>query len=144
MMDEPLVLSIEHWDKMRVHVKECAPLEGCGLLAGNGRAVREVFPILNEERSAVRFRMSPVQQLRAFDTIEQAGMELVGIFHSHPANQIDRSTAGAAPSETDILEAAYPVVHLIWSRRADEWSARGFWIENGRVTEVPLVVPTGQ
>jgi proteasome lid subunit RPN8/RPN11 len=143
-MNETLVLRIDHWEEMRAHVDGCAPLEGCGLLAGNGRAVREVFPITNEAHSAVRFRMAPVEQLRAFDAIEQAGMQLLGIFHSHPANQVDRSSAGAAPSETDILEATYAVVHLIWSRRADEWSARGFWIENGRVTEVPLIVSSGQ
>jgi len=77
--------------------------------------------------------MDPYAQLQAFEWIESHALELIGIFHSHPAGP---ETASA----TDIAEAAYEVVHIIWSRQNGRWNARGFWIENGQVTEVTLLI----
>lgn len=116
---------------MRAHVEVGAPLEACGLLAGKNDSVEKVFLISNQARSAVRFRMDPAEQLRAFNWMESNGLDLLGIFHSHPAGP-------ATPSPTDIQEAAYPVVHLIWSRSQGNWLARGFWFKDGQATEVTL------
>lgn len=126
-----LKLNHEHWDRMRIHVEACAPLEACGLLAGKDDWAREVFLITNQAQSPVRFRMDPVEQLDAFNRMESRGLDLLGIFHSHPAGP-------ETVSPTDIAEAAYPVVQLIWSRPNGIWKARGFWIENGQTTEVKL------
>jgi proteasome lid subunit RPN8/RPN11 len=123
----------KQWDKMLEHVKIHAPLEACGLLAGKANRVQEVLIVRNQAHSPVRFVMDPYEQLRAFEWIESQGLELIGIFHSHPAGP---ETA----SPTDIAEAAYEVVHVILSRRQDEWQARGFWIENGKSMEVPLLM----
>jgi hypothetical protein len=52
--------------QMRLHVTAAAPLEACGLVAGQpGRGVA-VFPITNELHSPVRYRMDPHEQLAAF------------------------------------------------------------------------------
>lgn len=115
------------------HVARHAPLESCGLLAGKNDRVENVILIRNQAQSPVRFVMDPYEQLEAFDRIESKGLELLGIFHSHPAGP---ETASA----TDIAEAAYEVVHLIWSRTRDTWQVRGFWIENGWAAEVSLKI----
>jgi len=115
------------------HVKRHAPLEACGLLAGKGERVEKVIPVRNQEQSAARFVMDPYEQLDAFRWIDDHALELLGIFHSHPAGP---ETASA----TDVEEAAYEVVHVIWSRMGSNWKARGFWIENGRTLEVPLSI----
>ena len=120
---------------MREHVTRQVPLEACGLLAGKQDRVEEVIPVHNQAQSPVRFRMDPYEQLWAFDWIESNGLELLGIFHSHPAGP-------ETVSATDIAEAAYEVVHLIWAPVHDGWQARGFWIESGQITEVSLqIVP---
>ena len=75
--------------------------------------------------------MDPQDQWRAFQRMETAGLELLGIYHSHP-NGPDR------PSPTDIAEAMYPVVQIIWYRQEGRWQARGFRIESGKVREVEL------
>ena len=93
---------------MRNHAESSSPLEACGLLAGKDGFVREVFLITNQAQSPVRFRMDPIEQLHAFDQMEAAGLELLGIFHSHPSGP-------ETPSPTDIAEAAYQVVQIIWS-----------------------------
>ena len=128
-----LSLSQLHWREMRDHVDRQVPLEACGLLAGKEDRVEKVILMRNQAQSPVRFVMDPYEQLQAFDWIEANGLELLGIFHSHPAGP---ETASA----TDIAEAAYEVVYLIWSRPQGHWQARGFWIENGHATEVSLQI----
>lgn len=127
-----LIIRRLHWDAMRAHVESKAPLEACGLLAGKNDSVEKVFLIENQAQSPVRFRMDPAEQLRAFDSIAADELDLLAIFHSHPAGP-------GAVSATDIEEAAYPVVNIVWSRPHKVWQARGFWIEDGKVTKVNLL-----
>jgi proteasome lid subunit RPN8/RPN11 len=131
MSDHSLTLSPAQLDAMRRHVASQSPLEACGLLAGNNGVVQAVLAVKNAAASQVRFRMEPRAQLRAFEQIEADGQEILGIFHSHPKGP-------SVPSPTDIKEAAYPVVHIIWSPVGRKWRARGFWIEDGHAAEVPL------
>jgi proteasome lid subunit RPN8/RPN11 len=118
---------------MRAHVDRQSPLEACGLLAGKHDRVERVLLVRNQAQSPARFVMDPYEQLQAFGWIEANQLELVGIFHSHPAGPV---TASA----TDITEAAYEVVQIIWSRDQNGWQARGFWIANGHVSEVSLQI----
>jgi proteasome lid subunit RPN8/RPN11 len=132
-MQRRLLLGKQHWQQMRAHVAGQVPLEACGLLAGKEDRVEKVILVRNQAQSPVRFLMDPYEQLNAFDSIDAAGLDLVGIFHSHPAGP-------ETVSSTDIAEAAYEVVHLIWSRQEGDWQARGFWIEAGQATEVVLQI----
>jgi len=135
-----LILSQIQWDFMHAHVAECLPYEACGLLAGKNDTVQEVFAITNQLRSPTRFRMAPAEQVRAFAVMESKGLELLGIYHSHPGRRETASGTRARPSPTDIAEAAYPVTQVLWSRARGSWEASGYWIEAGRVSEVALAV----
>ena len=130
-MISTLELSQALLDEMIAYVDQHAPLEACGLLAGKAAQAEKMIGVLNQAQSPVRFEMDPYAQLHALDWIDSNGFDLVGIFHSHPAGP---ETA----SPTDILEAAYAVVHIIISRTGVQWQARGFWIENGAASEVTL------
>jgi proteasome lid subunit RPN8/RPN11 len=132
-MPKILKMQSTHWQSMRRHVIEQAPLEACGLLAGKGDAVEAMLKMRNAEQSPVRFRMDPQEQLNAFEWIDANGLDLIGIYHSHPSGP-------ETVSATDIAQAAYAVVHVIWFRSNDIWKARGFWIEAGDMTEVPLEI----
>jgi [CysO sulfur-carrier protein]-S-L-cysteine hydrolase len=115
------------------YVDQHLPLEACGLLAGRETRAEKMIGVLNLVQSPVRFVMDPYEQLHAFDWIDSHGLDLIGIFHSHP-------TGPETASATDILEAAYAVVHVIFSRTGTQWKARGFWIENGKASEVALQI----
>lgn len=119
--------------EMLDHVTRHAPLEACGLLAGREDQVEKMIGVRNQAQSPVRFVMDPYEQLNAFDWIDSKGLDLLGIFHSHPAGP-------ETVSATDIAEAAYEVVHVILSRTDGIWKARGFWIENGMAQEVALQI----
>jgi len=131
-----LALNKKQWDEMRSHVAQQIPLEACGLLAGKNDQVEKVLLVRNQAQSPVRFVMDPYEQLEAFNWIESQNLDLLGIFHSHPAGP---ETASA----TDIAEAVYEVIYLIWSLSGDIWKARGFFIENGQALDVPLVIHEG-
>ncbi len=132
-MKQRLTLSRIHWQEMLAYVDRHAPLEACGLLAGKNGWVEKVILIRNQAQSPTRFVMDPYEQLQAFTWIDTHGLDLLGIFHSHPAGP---ETA----SVTDVAEAAYEVVHLIWSRNQNGWKARGFWIEHSSATEIELQI----
>ena len=128
-----LVLSDALLQEMITYVDQHAPLEACGVLAGKAARAEKMIGVLNQAQSPVRFVMDPYEQLHAFDWIDSHGFDLVGIFHSHP-------TGPETVSPTDILEAAYAVVHVVLSRAGMLWQARGFWIENGTAQEVTLQI----
>ena len=132
-MISTLELSQSLIDEMVAYVDQHAPLEACGLLAGKAARAEKMLGVLNQAQSPVRFVMDPYKQLHAFDWIESNGLDLVGIFHSHP-------TGPETASPTDILEAAYAVVHVILSYTGAQWQARGFWIADGKASEVTLQV----
>jgi proteasome lid subunit RPN8/RPN11 len=135
---QELQLSTMLWGKMRAQAEQQAPEEACGLLAGEIGAqqyrAHSIMPTTNALHSRVRYRIDPLEQLKAFEHIEELGWELVGIYHSHP-NGPD------APSPTDVSEAYYPeAVYLIWSHRTGEWNCRGFLIQDGNIDEVTLTI----
>ena len=133
MMKRQLLIGKAHWQEILAYVQQHAPLEACGLLAGKDGRVENVIFVRNQVQSRVRFVMDPYEQLKAFDWIESNEMDLLGIFHSHPAGPEGAST-------TDIAEAAYEVIHVILSRKQNGWQALGFWIKDGKATEVPLQI----
>ena len=132
-MIRQLIIGKDQRDEMLAHAESQVPLEACGLLAGKNNRVEKVLLVQNQAQSPVRFVMDPYEQLKAFDWIDSNGLDLLGIFHSHPAGP-------ETVSVTDIAEAAYEVVHVICSKTGEQWNLRGFWIENGQVTEITLLL----
>lgn len=132
-MISELSISQRHWQFIQHHAENAVPMEACGLIAGKGGLVQAVLSVTNITQDPKTFLMEPRQQLKAFEWIESRGMELVGIYHSHPAGP-------ETLSPTDVGEAAYPVVQVILSREGDQWQTRGFWIETGQVFEVRIKV----
>jgi proteasome lid subunit RPN8/RPN11 len=69
-----------------------------------------------------RYLIDPREQLKAFRSIDAAGEELIGIYHSHPVSQ-------PFPSPTDRAEAHYPdAVYFLVSVRTGEPELRAFRI----------------
>jgi proteasome lid subunit RPN8/RPN11 len=128
-----LTLNKQQVQEITAYVSRHVPLEACGLLAGKNDRVEKVLFVQNQAQSPVRFVMDPYAQIKAFDWIDSNGLDLLAIFHSHP---VGPETA----SPTDIAEAVYEVVHIICSRKKEEWKLRGFWIEHGISTEITLQI----
>ncbi|MBE3589786.1 MAG: M67 family metallopeptidase [Firmicutes bacterium] len=126
------------WEAMVRHAKEWAPLEACGLVGGRtgpGGGEALVFqPTPNEAASPVFYTVPPREILRFQRRLDEEGLELVAVFHSHPATP-------AYPSPTDVRLAFYPdAVYLILSLAAEPPVLRGFHIQDGAVREVPVEI----
>ena len=92
-----------------------------------------MIKIKNSAQSRLRFRMDPQWQYNALMWIEDNQLDLVGIYHSHPSGP-------ETVSATDIDEAAYEAVHLIWSCLNNTWNLKGFWINEKKIAEVHLEI----
>ena len=124
-------------DAVADHARTSAPLECCGLLVGTADRIDECVPTGNVDPSPARFQVDPGEHIRLNRRLRGSGREVVGVYHSHPRGP-------AAPSATDVAEAAYPeFVHLIVSLAdAVRPEVRAFRIENGVVTSVTLASET--
>jgi proteasome lid subunit RPN8/RPN11 len=133
-----IYLTAAQMDSMRSDVSSRAPQEACGLLTGKRSEemifVDEVYAIENALHSSVRYQLDPQQQVDVFLSVEKRGLEVVGIYHSHPEGPDH-------PSETDLEEAYYPeVVYLIWFHQAGDWECRCFSIQGKIITPVELMI----
>ena len=94
------------FQKMVEHAKKEQPLECCGILSGKEKTVEKSFELKNAEGSPVRYSMSPLDQLKAFEEMEKESMEMIAIYHSHPHTI-------PFPSETDVKLNFYPDVSSV-------------------------------
>ncbi|MGN6662836.1 MAG: Mov34/MPN/PAD-1 family protein [Solirubrobacterales bacterium] len=91
-------ISQELIDEMVAHAREDLPNECCGMIGGRDGAATRVVRVGNAAASPLRYEMDPQGQYDALKRIEDAGEELVGIYHSH-------TRSAAYPSQTDVNEA---------------------------------------
>jgi proteasome lid subunit RPN8/RPN11 len=129
-----LTLDPEIKQQILDHIESVLPEEGCGFLIGEGLIPEKAIAVTNRLHSPVRFEMEPVEQIRAMIWAEDNGMEIVAIYHSHPAGP-------AVPSPTDLAEFMYPgVASLIVSHQSGErdWHIRAFRIEEQHFEELSI------
>jgi proteasome lid subunit RPN8/RPN11 len=125
-------------EAMVAHARAELPNEACGLLSGSlASATATAFhPARNAETSPLRYNVHPQDLVRIVFAIEDAGEDLVAIFHSH-------TRSPAVPSATDRRTAMYPGVFYILATLADPSAPaartlRGWRIHGGQSFEVPL------
>lgn len=120
---------------MLTHLQAIYPEEGCGLLAGLNGRVANCYPITNSDHSSTTFLMDSHEQVTTMINIEDQGLELLAVYHSHPHSE-------AFPSPTDIANAFYPdLVNIIVSFKIlQQPIMQGFYIQNQKVIPVQLVI----
>ncbi|HMJ72407.1 MAG TPA: M67 family metallopeptidase [Solirubrobacterales bacterium] len=122
-------------DEIVAHARQDLPNECCGMVGGGGEEARTVYRAENAEASPLRYSIDAKEQFRLMRAIEDAGEELVGIYHSH-------TKSAAYPSQTDVNLAGWPdAVYLIVSlAEPGAPDLKGFWIREGKIAEAELVV----
>jgi proteasome lid subunit RPN8/RPN11 len=116
------------------HARNNPNEECCGLLAGRENAVRHAFSARNvADRPAVAYEISPKELFRLMREIRAAGLELLGIYHSHP-------NSDNLPSLRDIERAYHPdAAYFIISPHADApQPIRAYSIRDGRWSELKI------
>lgn len=108
------------------HCRDGYPYEACGIVSGKRGRAEHVHPMANVAPDPKRrYLLDPREQIAVFRDVQDAGQEVVAIFHSHPSTP-------AYPSDTDINLAFYPdAFYVIVSLAVEPPDVRAFWIDPG-------------
>lgn len=124
----------ELFDDMVAHAREEAPNECCGLVAARDGEAVAVHRARNAAASPLRYEIDGLEQYQIQMRIEDAGLELGAIYHSH-------TRSAPYPSQTDINLAFYPdALYVIVGLAGDLPEVKSFRIRDGQVTEAALQV----
>ena len=113
-------------DSIIAHAREGKPEEICGILRGRGSEAFELMRGQNMAEDKIdNYTVDPRTLLLQFE-FEDAGDEMMGIYHSHPISV-------AYPSATDAWNAHYPdsiyfICSLEFDDEPDEFLLAGFFL----------------
>jgi len=120
--------------RMVAHAYDGYPLEACGLLGGDpttGKA-SVFYPCVNAAASARVYTVDARDHLRAERDVEDRGLEIIGVMHSHTHTE-------AYPSPTDVNQAPDPGWHyVIVSLKREAPVLRSYQIVGDTVREEPV------
>lgn len=126
---------------MVAHAYDGLPDESCGLMVGRlddgsgSAAVVDTFePCANAAESSRIYSIAPRDFLRIERAADDAGLDVVGVMHSHTHTE-------PYPSVTDVEQAPDPSWHyVIVSLRDEAPMLRSYRIVDGDIAEEAVVV----
>src|SRR5581483_948921 len=128
-----IILTSGQLDQLAALARQSLPNESCAFLLGKGEketTVTEILTMRNADESIISFSIEPKELLQAYDLAEKKKLQVIGIFHSHPARP--------SPSGTDIkFMEINPVVWLIYSTTNGQSKA---YIYDNDVREVAVKI----
>ena len=124
------------------HALEDPGNEVCGLIAVTedaSREARKVLRAVNVHASPMKFEIDPKELLALHTAIEDEGLELGAIYHSHVRSP-------PYPSQTDVNFArSWPGVEwtIVGLIAGQEPEVRSYLIDGAEITEVPVAASPG-
>lgn len=117
------------------HVRQEPLRECCGLLAGRGGIITRAFTATNAAADASKnYEIAAEELFRLMREMRAAGLDLMGIYHSHPSGNNE-------PSPHDIERAYYPdAAYFVISPQSNLGPVRAFFIRDGLVDELQVAV----
>ena len=119
----------EPWQAMVAHARRAYPNECCGAMLGTiddgGKNVREAIALENafEGAQAARYELRPEDLLKADKAARERGMDLIGIYHSHP-------DCDAYFSTTDLQNSCPWYSFVVLSIQKGEFHHANSWLPN--------------
>ena len=126
-------VSGEPWREMVAHARDTYPDECCGAMLGRvDGGQKEVLIAMRLENSsagpqAARYELRPEDLLAADKEARRQGLDLVGIYHSHP-------DCGAYFSETDLKNSCPWYSFIVLSIQKGEFDHANSWLPNAEQT----------
>ena len=121
-------------DEIVAHARADAPVECCGMIASRDGEAVAVHRAANAAASPLRYEIDGMEQYKLQTAIEDAGLELGAIYHSH-------TRSAPEPSQTDINLAFYPeALYVIVGVAGEDADVRAWTIVDGKVSEAALEV----
>jgi proteasome lid subunit RPN8/RPN11 len=115
--------------------KDALPNESCAFLLGHNDRVAKILPMRNIDESPVTFSIEPTELIYAYNLAESKAMDVIAIFHSHPAK--------AWPSSTDMkFMEINPVIWVIYSTTENQLKAF-VYDDDDFIKEIDIRIITG-
>jgi len=117
------------------------PNEACGLIAAKEGVPVRLYPMRNADQSPVTYRFDAKEQYRVMSEIEEEGLDIFAIYHSHTHTEAspsatDRARAHREDPDTGRPEAWFPGTrYLIVSLAEHEPVLRAFIFREGEPVE---------
>ena len=131
-------LNRSDYEKIVAHAKKEAPVEACGLIAGElsgeDKIIKKVYILTNTDHAEEHFTLDPKEQLAAVKDMRANGLVPLGNWHSHPVSP-------SRPSQED-KRLAYDssASYMILSLMDDEPVLNSFHIEGDNAEKEQLVI----
>jgi proteasome lid subunit RPN8/RPN11 len=122
-------IETEPWQVMVAHARRTYPNECCGAMLGtidgDTKDVREAIALDNafEGAQAARYELRPEDLLKADKAARDRGMDLIGIYHSHP-------DCDAYFSTTDLQNSCPWYSFVVLSIQKGEFHHANSWLPN--------------
>jgi proteasome lid subunit RPN8/RPN11 len=131
---EAMRISRELYEEIVAHARSEAPNECCGMIGSRDGEAVKVYRATNAAASPLRYEIEGAEQYQIQMQIEDSGLDLGAIYHSHTRTE-------PYPSQTDINLAFYPdALYVIVGLAGDEPEVRAFIIREGQVADAQLEV----
>ena len=132
-MQKKILLPKVFRQNLEQHASVQSPLEACAILFGTSNdktwETTDIFLTENIDKSEVNFTISNKQLMEGYTIAEDKGLDIVGIFHSHPNSQ-------PSPSNTDIkFMKGNPVPWIIYSGVTKEMKA---YLLDSDLIQIPI------
>src|SRR5438105_515683 len=102
MATAQLIIPNADLDQIIDHARSEYPYEACGLIGGQNGQAEAITPVPNASLSPQSsFEMERQAMVDTIIAFQRAGLEVIGIYHSHPAS-------AAIPSDSDVAQATWP------------------------------------
>lgn len=121
------------YERMIGQAREGFPFEVCGILGGKGNIVSAIYPMTNTDTGRDHFMMDPREQFSVVKTLRSQELEMLAVYHSHPATP-------ARLSDEDIRLALTPDISYVIVSLADPSApeVRSFRIADKKVDSEEL------
>ena len=127
-------ISRDLYDELVAHAVADAQNECCGMVASRDGEAIKVFRAANTAASPLRYEIDGAEQYRIQMEIDDQGLDLGAIYHSH-------TRTDPYPSQTDINLAFYPdALYIIVGVAGDQAEVKAYEIRDGKVADAELTV----
>jgi [CysO sulfur-carrier protein]-S-L-cysteine hydrolase len=124
------------YDEIVEHAVADAPKECCGVVAARDGDLVKVYRMRNERDSQFSFEMDGRELMRVLDEIDDAGEQLVALYHSHT-----RSAPKPSLKDKEYVPGWADTLWIIVGvKPGDEPEMRVWSFRGKKETEVELVV----
>jgi proteasome lid subunit RPN8/RPN11 len=122
-------------DDMVAHAREEDPNECCGLVSRRDGDAVTAYRTTNTEASRFRFVIDPAEQLRIYTEIEDEGLDLGAIYHSHT-----RSVPFPSQTDNNFAKDWPGVLWIIIGLAGGQPEVKTYEISDGQVADADLEI----